>query len=160
QGSEALLIARYSTCCGETRRGHTRSLAIVGKLYPTTDPEHPQPLRTANFITQEDIGGAFSVAINDAELLNAPDTTALRRGSGMPILVGPGLVLQRADRKPTIRQLYQVAELGKPEQAPTRAPAFMRLRVAATQPRVAGDALDFRDEIMGHIFDPGDPAPK
>src|SRR6185295_3642737 len=58
RGRTALLVARYSTCCGETRRGHTRSLALVGKLFPTTDPDHAAPLRTANFITQEDLGGA------------------------------------------------------------------------------------------------------
>src|SRR5207249_3898848 len=97
QGRTALVVARYSTCCGETRRGHARSLALVGKLFPTTDPDHATPLGTANFITQEDIGGAFSAAINDAELLNAPDTTAIRRGSGMPILLVTGLVLSRAD---------------------------------------------------------------
>ena len=58
QGSEALIVARYSPCCSETRRGHTRSLALVGKLFPTTDPHHDALLRTANFIPQEDIGGA------------------------------------------------------------------------------------------------------
>src|SRR5258708_25374592 len=57
QNSEALVVGRYSTCCTETRRGHTRSLALVGKLFPTTDPDHPQPLRTASFITQQDIAG-------------------------------------------------------------------------------------------------------
>ena len=59
-GSRALIIGRYSTCCTETRRGRYRSLALAGKLYPTADPEHPAPLRTANFITQEDLGGAKS----------------------------------------------------------------------------------------------------
>ena len=57
KGSTALAVARYSTCCTETRRGHTRSLSMVGKLFPTTDPEHAAPLRTANFMTQDDIGG-------------------------------------------------------------------------------------------------------
>ena len=160
QGRTALLVGRYSTCCGETRRGHTRSLALVGKLFPTTDPDHPTPLRTANFITQEDIGGADSIAINDAELLNAPNTTATRRGSGLPIILVTGLVLSRADRQPTIRQLYPIAELGKPATVPTRAPAFMRLLVAKTQPRIGGDTIDFRDEIMAQIFDAGDPTPK
>jgi hypothetical protein len=160
QGRTALLIARYSTCCTETRRGHVRSLAMVGKLFPTTDPNHATPLGTANFITQEDIGGAFSTAINDAELLNAPDTTATRRGSGLPIILVTGLVLQRADRMPTIRQLYPIAELGKAAGEPTRAPTFMRLLVAKTQPRIPGDAIDFRDEVMAQIFDPGDPTPK
>src|SRR5215831_15346994 len=160
RGRTALLVARYSTCCRETRRGQTRSLALVGKLYPTTDPDHPTPLRTAGFITQEDIGGANSASINDAVLLNAPDTTVFRRGSGLPVILITGMVLSRADRKPTIRQLYPIAELGKPDNEPTRAPAFMRLLVARSQPRIPGDAIDFRDEVMAQIFDAGDPAPR
>jgi len=159
-GSKALAITRYSTCCTETRRGHIRSLSMVGKLFPTTDPNHPTPLRTANFITQQDIGGERTDFINDADLFNAPNTTAIRRGSGVPILMMTGLVLNRADRMPTIRQLYAIAELGKPAGQPTRAPEFMRLRVAPSQPRIPGDAIDFRDEVMAQIFDRGDPTPK
>jgi hypothetical protein len=70
------------------------------------------------------------------------------------------MVLSRADRQPTIRQLYQIAELGKPPTDPTRAPAFMRLSVAGSQPRIRGVSLDFRDEIMAQLFDPGDATPK
>jgi hypothetical protein len=159
-GSTALAIARYSTCCTDTRRGRTRSLSMVGKLFPTTDPNHPEPLRTANFITQEDIGGANTDFINDVELRNAPDTTASRRGAGAALLLVVGMVFNRVDKEPTIRQLYQVAELGKPAATPTRAPTFMRLLVVPGQPRIAGADLDFRDEIMGQIFDRGDPVPK
>ena len=159
-GSAALTIARYSTCCTETRRGHVRSLALVGKLFPTLDANHAAPLRTANFITQEDIGGASTEFINDAELRNAPDTTASRRGGGVPILLTTGLIFTRADKEPTIRQLYPIAELGKPAPEPTRAPEFMRLLVAPNQPRIAGSELDFRDEVMAQIFDRGDPVPK
>ena len=159
-GSTALLVARYSTCCTETRRGHSRSLSMVGKLFPTTDANHPTPLRTAQFITQQDIGGDTTDYINDAELRNAPDTTASRRGGGVPILLITGLVFGQVDRQPTIRQLYQIAELGKPPDQPTRAPEFMRLLVAPAQPRIAGEGLDFRDEIMAQIFDRGDPVPK
>ena len=160
KGSTALVVGRYSTCCTETHSGRMRSLALVGKLFPTTDPRNPARLRTANFITQEDIGGSTSERINDVILLNAPDTTASQRGTGVPILLVTALVLSRADRQPTIRQLYPIAELGKPAGTPTRAPAFMRLLVATSQPRRPGGAIDFRDEVMGHIFDPGDPVPK
>jgi hypothetical protein len=159
-GSTALTIARYSTCCTETRRGHTRSLALVGKLFPTLDSNHVTPLRTANFITQEDIGGADTAFINDAELRNAPDTTATRRGGGVPILLTTGLIFTRADKEPTIRQLYPIAELGKPVGEPTHAPEFMRLLVVPSQPKIAGNELDFRDEVMAQIFDRGDPVPK
>jgi hypothetical protein len=158
--SQALILGRYSTCCRETRRGGVRSLSLVGKLFPTTDPNHSDPLRTANFVTQQDIGGDYTDYINDAELRNAPDTTIWRRGFGIPVLIVTGIVFARTDKKPSIRQLYEIAELGKPTNEPTRAPTFMRLMVAANQPRIDGESLDFRDEIMAHIYDRGVIAPK
>jgi hypothetical protein len=160
KGSTALVVARYSTCCTETRRGRTRSLALVGKLFPTTDPRHTQPLRTANFITQEDIGGADTASINDVELRNAPDTTASRRGLAAPLLLFIGFVFSLVDKRPSIRQVYPIAELGKPAGVPTRSPEFMRLLVASDQPRIDGVDLDFRDEIMAQLFDRGDPVPR
>jgi hypothetical protein len=159
-GSRALVVGRYSTCCRETRRGHVRSLSLVGKLFPTVEPDHVAPLRTASFITQQDIGGDYDDYINDVELLNAPNTTALRRGFGMGILAVFGIMLSVVDTRPTMRQLYQVAELGKAQGEPTRAPTFMRLTVAPDQPRIEGAGLDFRDEIMAQIYDRGDVRPK
>lgn len=158
RGSEALCMTRYSTCCTETRRGRNRSLAMVGKLWPTTDPDHPQPLRTANFITQEDLGGTNTPYVNDVELRNAPDTTATKRGLlGLPVLLITGIVFQTVDREPAHRQVYSVAELGKPPEEPTRAPEFMRLLVDEGAPRIPGDDLDFRDEVLAHVAGPGDP---
>ena len=158
--SRALVVGRYSTCCKETRRGSERSLSLVGKLFPTTDPNHVELLRTANFFTQQDIGGDRTDYINDAELRNAPNTTSWLRGFGVPVLLIEGILFAKTDKEPTQRQLYQVAELGKPEDEPTRAPAFMRLLVDPDQPRIPGEELDFRDEIMAQIFDRGDPYPK
>jgi len=160
QHSEALVVARYSTCCTETRRGHTRSLALAGKLFPTIDAEHPELLRTASFITQQDIAGERTETINDAELRNAPDVHAWRRGSGLPVLIITGLVFQLVDKEPAQRQLYPIAELGEAADTPTRCPQFLRLRVVSEQARIAGEALDFRDEVMAQIFDPGNPVPQ
>jgi hypothetical protein len=159
-GSQALVVGRYSTCCTETRRGHTRSLALVGKLFPTTDPNHPQPLQTASFITQQDIAGEDTDSINDAELRNAPDVHAWRRGGGVPILLITGALFQRVDKQPSFRQLYQIAELGNPAGETTLSPEFMRLLVVPEQARIGGATLDFRDEIMAQIFDKGDVTPK
>lgn len=159
RGSRALVIARYSSRLA--RRGQkTRSLSLAGKLYPTDDPNHADPLPTANFFTQEDIGGAYSDYINDAELRNAPDVTPLRQGFGLAVLLVNGVVLSLADKVSTHRQAHTIAELGKPPFEPTRAPAFLRLTVAPEQPRIEGEGLDFRDEILGQIFDRGDPRPK
>src|SRR5205814_2718935 len=63
-------------------------------------------------------------------------------------------------KQPSQRQLYQIAEIGKPKGEGTRAPEFLRFLVAPEQPRIEGEALDFRDEIMAQIFDKGDPKPK
>jgi len=71
-----------------------------------------------------------------------------------------GLALARADRMPSIRQLYEIAELGKPAGEPTRSPEYLRFVVAAEQPRIPGERLDFRDEVMAQIYDRGDPAPR
>ena len=160
RGSTALVVARYSSGAGGNRRGQIRSMALVGKLFPTVDPDHAAPLRTANFITQEDIGGTRTESINAAELRNAPDVTVFRRGPAGTILIKVAAVFRRVDQQPTIRQLYPIAELGKPSGEPTRAPEFMRLLVAPGQPMIAGDDLDVRDEVMAHIFDRGDPVPK
>jgi hypothetical protein len=160
KGSRGLVIARYSTCCTETRSGRTRSLAMVGRVYPTTDPNHPHPLPTANFITQQDIAGDKVRSINEAVLRNAPDTTSFRRGLGLPVLMATGIALQLAETQPTIRQVYQIAELGKPDGEPTRAPEFMQFTVAPEQPVLGGNDLDFRDEIMAQIYDRGDATPK
>lgn len=160
KGSRGLMIGRYSTCCVETRRGYTRSLALVGRVYPTVDPQHPEPLPTACFITQEDIGGENSRSINEAVLRNAPNTTAIRRGSALPVLLVTGLVFNLADKQNSIRQVYPLAELGKANGEQTRAPEFMQLTVPPEQPMIPGEALDFRDEVMAQIYDRGDPVPK
>src|SRR5205085_493168 len=124
-----------------------RSLSLVSKLFPTTNPDHTEPLRTANFITQQDFGGEHTDYINDAVTTNAPDTRSWRRGWGFPILIITGVVLKLIDKEATIRELYEISELGKPKSEPTRTPKFMRLRLTPGQERIKGDGLDFRDKI-------------
>ena len=163
KGSEALVIARYSTCCTETRRGRRRSLSLVGKLYPTTDPHHAEPLPTANFITQQNLGGETNFSINEAEFRNAPDTTAWRRGlgpNGLPVILLTGIVFKIVDRTPAERQLYEIAELGKAPDAPTNTPRFMRILVDEAQPIIKGEHWDFRDEILAQIYNRYDRVPQ
>jgi hypothetical protein len=156
-GSQGLLIARYSTCCTETRGGRTRSLSLVGKLFPTLDPD--ERVETANFITQEDIGGSRTDSIDDAILLNAPNVSPWRRGGGLPVLLLTALVLRRADEEPTVRQLYPIAELGKPSGYAMWCPAFLRLRTEPSA-ELRAPGADFREEVLSRIYDRGDPRPK
>ena len=137
------------------------ALALDGRQAVPDD--RPQPRRAASHGQFHHAGGhrrRDTEFINDAELRNAPDTTITRRGAGVAALLKIGLMFSRVDKEPSIRQLYPIAELGKPAATPTRAPEFMRLLVAPGQPRIAGADLDFRDEIMAQIFDRGDPVPK
>ena len=157
KGAKGLVIGRYSSGLA-ARRGAARTLSMVGKLYPTTNPQEKH--RPASFITQEDLGGSYSPSIQDALLRNAPDISPLRRGFGLGTLLLTVFAFLRVDRRTAIRQLYEVAELNKPEGTPTRCPEYMQLRVIS--PKLGGDdeTADFRDEILTHIYNRGNQTPQ
>ena len=159
KGAKGLIIGRYSSHGNETKRGQSRSLSLAGKIYPTADPNHPTPLVTASFMSQEDLGGMRTKYINDAELRNAPNVTKYRRGIHVLIMLRAGILFARLDKVSDARQLHEIAELGKPEGEPTSTPEHMLLKMAPDQPRIEGDKLDYRDEIYAHIFEPGNPEP-
>lgn len=159
KGSKALIVARYSNG-GAVQRGKPRGQGIAGKLFPTTDPDHNEPLQTANFFTIDDIVGASTRYINDVEFVNAPNVTLSNDWATSPIVMTAGVVFTIIDTDATQRQLYEIAELGKPANVPTRAPRFMRLKLAPAYPRIEGEGLDSRDELLALMFDRGDPTPK
>jgi len=159
QGSKGLTIGRFSSDGNETMRGQRRSISLGMKIYPTMDPDHPTPLIPASVIAQEDLGGMHTDYINDADLRNQPNVTAYRRGIYFLILLRAGLHFVRLDKTPDIRQNFEIAELGKAANVPTNAPEHLLLKMAPNQRRIEGNKLDFRDEIYGHLFKPGDAQP-
>lgn len=159
KGSKALVIARYSNG-GAVKRGKPRGQGIAGKLFPTADPNHAEPLKTANFFTIDDIVGAPTRHVNDVDFVNAPNVTLSNDWATAPIVLTAGVVFALTDKDATERQLHEIAELGKAPGVPTRAPRFMRLKLADGYPRIEGDGLDSRDEILALMFDKADPTPK
>ncbi len=161
KGSEGLILGRFSTGVGKDphlSKGKVRNFSLVLKLYPTTDPNHTEPLIPANIITQDDLGGSNARYISDVELRNTPDVHPLKRGLEGIVPAWLGIVFRLRDRFPSQRQVYSVAELGKEESEPTNAPEYFRFTVAeGQQPR---DELDLREEIMAYIFDRGESEPK
>lgn len=152
KGSKGLVIARYSSGLG-VRRGDKRTLSMVGKLYPTLDPDANK--RPASFITQEDLGAAFSEGIHDALLRNAPNISTVNRGFGIGSLLLVAFALFRTDMSKTIRQLYEIAELGKDKNVKTKCPQFMQLKVISAKVGGGEETADFRDEVLAQIYDPG-----
>jgi len=159
RGSKGLTIGRFSSDGNETKRGQRRSFSLGMKIYPTTDPEHPTPLIPASVIVQEDLGGMRTAYINDAELVNTPSVHAYRRGIYFLIMLRAGPIFQRLDKVANARQVYQPAELAKDPAVPVHAPKHLMFKMAQGQRRVEGHHLDFRDEIYGHMFNPGDTSP-
>ena len=114
----------------------------------------------AHFFTQEDFGATFSNNIREAVFTNSPPVSPWNRGKDVIFLVINGLTLLSADAKNSERQLYEIAELGKPKDKPTSCPRFMKLTLSDETAKVGEDGADFRDEILGIIYDRGNPAPR
>jgi len=152
KGAKGLTIGRISSDGNETKRGQRRSISLGMKIYPTSDPNHPTPLIPASVIAQEDLGGMHTAFVNDAELVNMPSVHSYRRGIHVLIMLRAGLYFMRLDKVPDVRQLHEIAELGKPAPAATRCPDHMLLKMTPGQRRIEGAGLDFRDEIYAHIF--------
>lgn len=159
KGSTGLTIGRFSSDGNETKRGQRRSISLGMKIYPTMDPGHPTPLIPASVIVQEDLGGMRTDYMNDAELVNAPSVHSYRRGIYFLIMIRAGTIFQGLDKVGDSRQVFEVAELGKPPGEVTNAPEHLLLKMASGQRRIEGRHIDFRDEIYGHIFTQGDSQP-
>jgi hypothetical protein len=97
--------------------------------------------------------------MNDVELVNVPSVHAYRRGIHALIMLRAAGTFSRLDKVGESRQMYQVAELGKPVEVPANAPEHMLLMMAPGQRRIEGRDLDFRDEVYAHMFNPGDTQP-
>lgn len=156
-GSEGRVIARYSLGGNHPKGGRNRSLGLVGKIFPALDSKVGITPR-AHFITQEDLGGAYTESIADAVLTNSPPVSLARRGTGLLGFLAVIRALQISDQEPAERQLYEVAELEKPLGQRTSCPKFMRLTMAPGARRKA--RVDFRDELLGMMYDPGDATKK
>ena len=151
-GKVGRVIARYSLGGNDPRNGRFRSLGLVGKIFPEHDYAEGITGR-ANFITQEDLGGAFTNSVLEVDLTNSPPVTLLKRGYGLFSFLVVILALLRADKQPAERQLYEVAELGEPPGALTSCPRFMRLKLVDAKPEPQPNELDFRDEILGLMYE-------
>jgi hypothetical protein len=151
QGRRGLLIARASVALSDTTRGTYRGFGLAGKLYPTEDPAHTEPLQTANFFAIDDLGGTKTDHFLDAPLTNEPKLSVrpetIKIAAIIPFIIA---AFNAADTKPLHRPVYPIAELGMADPSQAHTPQYMMVQGAPGQ-RV--DAADFRDEL--HVADYG-----
>ena len=156
KNSQGLIISRISVALSETKKGSYRGFGITGKIFPTTDEKDKQKYLTANFFTIDDLSGTLAESILDTQLTNRPKVS-VRLGSifEADIASAAAIALSRADQNPLVRQMYEVATLGKSNQAaqPIVVPALFKLSGTNGQARNGSD--DFREEILLQITNEG-----
>lgn len=150
QGRRGAIIARASVALSETERGSFRGFGLAGKIYPTDNPNHTMPLKTANFFAIDDLGGTKTDHYMDAELTNEPATSIHPSIALYLAAVGSAAAsaFHIADANPNRRQVYPIAELGLADKAMARTPRWMMVRGAAG---TRFDQDDFRDELMAAV---------
>jgi len=158
-GSEALVVARYSNAV-ETRRGKARGQGLACKIFPTTEPGHVAPIPTANFFVMDDLIGSLTRHLNDVSFVNAPSAWLPHDWLSLPMAMVVAQVFGSVDKEPLQRRLNEVSALGVPTGEPTHTPKYMRLSLVEGHPRIPGEGLDSRDELLAMMFDKGDPTPK
>ena len=155
KGSQALIIARASTAMSNTKQGATRAFGFAGKLYPTTNP-NLTPKTKANFFLIDDLGGTDAKYYTDVALSNEPEVSAtLEVAKNLFYALKVSKAFGDADDNPTIRQLYEVSELGESQNQKIITPKWMKIAVRGDS---RYDKVDFRDELKvatqnGLVFD-------
>src|SRR2546423_13965670 len=114
----------------------------------------------ASSLAQEDRATSLTDSIRKRLLTISPPVSPWSRGIDIFQLHFIGIILTVADKRNSERQLYEIAELEKPADQPTSCPRFMRLAVAKGTAPVSEAGIDFRDEILGAIYDRGNPLPQ
>lgn len=144
-GTTGLIIARASTALSNTKVGKHRAFGLAGKIFPTTNPDHQENLKTGNFFLVDDLGGTKAKHITDVGLLNAPPvskTSAVFKHLGYVLKLAKAF--KKADSNPNMRQVYEVSELGEENLSSVVTPKWMKVIAAPGQ---TVDAADFRDEL-------------
>jgi len=151
-GSKGALIARAATSLDRIYYDEHRTLALSGKIFPTTDVDDAQALPAANFLLMNDNAGVEHEYFTEAPLTNAAPTT--KSFAAVPLaLIGykVGQAFNLSDKRRDMRQLYQIAELA--EEPPYVSPKWMVLRGSEKYQKISRKlkAQDYRHELINII---------
>ena len=145
KNSKALIIVRASTAMSNTRQGEIRSFGFAGKIFPTMNPHQVLQENTANFFLIDDLGGTRAKHYTDVALSNEP---AISKNSevlkSLLYVLKLARTFSQVDKNPTIRQVYEVSELGEANSDSVITPRWMKVEAKQGQ---TVEAKDFRNEL-------------
>lgn len=143
-GVEHLILVRCSIQLSQPESGKRRGFGFAGKIFPTLDPN--QKVKTANFITIDDLGGTFAKRFTDVALTNQPPTSV---GFGLIpfafVFANLLLTFRLTDTNAGFRPLYGLSQCGLPPGEAAKGPTWMQIKLADGMEK--SDAKDFRDEL-------------
>jgi len=144
EGSQALVIARASSAMSNTKSGEIRSFGFAGKLFPGLDINLKSESR-ANFFLINDLGGTDIKHYTEVKLTNEPSLTMnFEVFKNMLYALEVSRVFSMVDKNPTIRQLYEVSQLGESDNKNIITPKWMKVQAKEV---LKVKVEDFRDEL-------------
>ncbi|MFA6138366.1 MAG: hypothetical protein WC667_09785 [Sulfurimonas sp.] len=145
KSSQALIIARASSVISNTQSGDTRAFGFAGKLFPTTNPNSKNSEYSANFFLIDDFGGTDSKHYTDVQLTNEPSLSiTFEVVKNLLYALKVSHTFAKADENQSIRQLYEISELGENESKNIVTPKWMKIEAKESK---KVNAKDFRDEL-------------
>lgn len=150
QNSKGLIIFRASAALSPIHRGEKRAFGIAGKIFPTQDPADNNLLKTANFFVIDNLAGTYTPSFLDSAMSN--DITNVALGADnlgqLGILAAAVKAFGAADQALgtvlTVRQLYEISELGEAGNAKIITPQYIKIQ-GQKGPRAG--LSDFRDDL-------------
>lgn len=148
-GTDKAFIGRISVALGKINRGDYRAFGFAGKIFDVgPDAGAVQSYKTANFFTIDDLIGTKTANFHDTELSNEPLVTTSNLAFQSPVVAAIGaasaVAFKMADVSTTIRQLYEISELGLTNPASAVTPKWMHLKGIT---RMKNGHPDFRRDL-------------
>ena len=146
--SKALIIVRASSAMSNTKSGEIRSFGFAGKVFPTVELEKINSENSANFFLIDNLGGTDSKNYKDVELTNEPPVSMnFEVIKHLLYALKVSNIFSSADKNPSIRQLYEISNLGEDDSKDIITPKWMKIQAQNTQNIQTKEAQDFRDEL-------------
>lgn len=146
-GKQGLVLVRVSTAMTNTVRGDKRGFGIVGKLYPTMNPD--ETVDPAHFFTVDVLTGTDRASFLGTATTNNP-AIGFFGPDFLDTVTKLFKALTSADKDLLYRPVYEVSEAGMRDRTFAHGPTYIKIDTFGTP----NNALDFRHELNIPYYQP------